>query len=44
MLDGDRAKVVAPPSVPCFEAWMGRPFEHGEEYFQLFVQVPIERG
>jgi AraC family transcriptional regulator len=32
-----------PDDQPCFEAWMGRPFEHGSEYFELRVQLPIRR-
>ncbi len=31
-----------PDDHPCFEAWIGRPFAHGAEYFELFVQVPIQ--
>jgi AraC family transcriptional regulator len=30
-----------PDDHPCFEAWMGRPFAHGTEFFELFVQLPI---
>ena len=33
-----------PTDQPCFEAWVGRPFEHGEEHFELLAQVPVERG
>jgi AraC family transcriptional regulator len=34
-----------PPSIqPCFESWIGRPFAHGHEYFELSVQLPIERS
>jgi AraC family transcriptional regulator len=32
-----------PDDQPGFEAWMGRPFAHGTEYFELFVQLPIRR-
>jgi AraC family transcriptional regulator len=32
-----------PNDQPCFEAWMGRPFAHGTEYFELFIQLPIRR-
>jgi AraC family transcriptional regulator len=32
-----------PDDHPCFEAWMGRPFAHGTEFFELFVQLPIRR-
>lgn len=35
-----RSKYV-PADQPSFEAWFGRPFEHGLEYFELFVQLPI---
>lgn len=30
-----------PDSQPCFEAWMGRPFAHGLEYFELWIQLPV---
>jgi AraC family transcriptional regulator len=30
-----------PDHHPCFEAWIGRPFAHGTEFFELFVQLPI---
>jgi AraC family transcriptional regulator len=33
-----------PDDQPCFEAWIGRPFVHGTEYFELLVQLPIRRG
>jgi AraC family transcriptional regulator len=33
-----------PAEQPCFEAWMGRPFAHGTERFELVLQVPVERG
>jgi AraC family transcriptional regulator len=32
-----------PDDQPCFEAWIGRPFAHGTEFFELFVQLPIRR-
>jgi AraC family transcriptional regulator len=32
-----------PDDHPCFEAWMGRPFVHGTEYFEIRVQLPIRR-
>jgi AraC family transcriptional regulator len=32
-----------PDDHPCFEAWIGQPFAHGTEYFELFVQLPIRR-
>jgi AraC family transcriptional regulator len=33
-----------PDDHPCFEAWIGRPFAHGTEYFELFVQLPVRRA
>jgi AraC family transcriptional regulator len=33
-----------PDDQPAFEAWMGRPFAHGTEYFELAAQVPIRRA
>lgn len=33
-----------PADQPSFEAWIGRPFAHGEEHFELHGQVPVERG
>ena len=32
-----------PDDHPCFEAWIGRPFAHGTEYFELHIQLPIRR-
>ncbi len=32
-----------PADQPCFGAWIGRPFKHGDEYFELFAQLPVER-
>jgi AraC family transcriptional regulator len=32
-----------PDDFPGFEAWIGRPFAHGTEYFELFLQLPIRR-
>jgi AraC family transcriptional regulator len=32
-----------PDDHPCFEAWIGRPFAHGTELFELLVQLPIRR-
>ena len=32
-----------PDDRPCFEAWIGRPFAHGTEHFELHVQLPIRR-
>ena len=33
-----------PSDQPSFEAFIGRPFEHGEEYFELHAQLPIVSG
>lgn len=33
-----------PDDQPGFEAWIGRPFAHGTEYFELHVQLPIRRA
>jgi AraC family transcriptional regulator len=32
-----------PDDHPCFEAWVGRPFAHGTEYFEIDIQLPIRR-
>jgi AraC family transcriptional regulator len=32
-----------PDDHPCFEAWIGRPFAHGNEYFEIHAQLPIRR-
>ncbi|MCB9831229.1 MAG: AraC family transcriptional regulator [Planctomycetes bacterium] len=32
---------MAPSDQPCFEAWIGRPFAHGLEYFELKAQLPV---
>jgi DNA gyrase inhibitor GyrI len=26
----------------CFEAWIGRPFQHGPEHFELLLQLPVK--
>ena len=31
----------APVNLPSFEAWAGRPFEHGLEHFELKIQIPV---
>jgi len=31
----------APDHQPCFEAWVGEPFAHGYEHFELCVQLPV---
>jgi len=33
-----------PDNQPAFEAWIGRPFAHGLEHFELRVQVPVVRN
>lgn len=33
-----------PADLPAFEAWIGRPFAHGFEHFELYVQLPVERA
>lgn len=33
-----------PDNLPCFESWIGRPFAHGNTYFELACQLPIRRG
>ena len=32
-----------PDDQPCFEAWIGRPFAHGLDYFELRVQLPVKK-
>jgi AraC family transcriptional regulator len=32
-----------PDDHPGFEAWIGRPFAHGTEYFEIHAQLPIRR-
>jgi AraC family transcriptional regulator len=32
-----------PDDHPGFEAWIGRPFAHGNEYFEIHAQLPIRR-
>ncbi len=34
----------SPAHHPCFEAWLGRPFEHGLEHFELRAQLPVVRS
>lgn len=31
-----------PDEQPAFEAWAGRPFAHGNEYFELACQLPVK--
>lgn len=33
-----------PDEQPAFESWIGRPFAHGYEHFELFAQLPVKRG
>lgn len=33
-----------PDDQPCFEAFIGRPFAHGTEYFELSIELPLRRG
>ncbi len=33
-----------PTEQPCFEAWIGRPFAHGLDHFELYAWLPVERG
>ncbi len=33
-----------PDDQPGFEAWIGRPFAHGMEHFELYAQIPVKRG
>jgi AraC family transcriptional regulator len=32
-----------PDDQPAFEAWIGKPFAHGNEYFEIAVQLPVRR-
>lgn len=32
-----------PDHQPAFEAWIGRPFAHGMEHFELHAQIPVVR-
>lgn len=38
------ASGFVPTEQPCFEAWIGRPFAHGTDRFELRLQIPVERG
>jgi AraC family transcriptional regulator len=31
-----------PADQPSFEAWIGRPFAHGVDHFELDIQIPVE--
>ncbi|MEO7431935.1 MAG: AraC family transcriptional regulator [Dokdonella sp.] len=32
-----------PADQPCFEAWIGRPFAHRPEHFEIACQLPVKR-
>lgn len=32
-----------PDDQPCFEAWHGQPFQHGNSHFELSIHLPIRR-
>jgi hypothetical protein len=36
-------KRLHPDDQPAFEAWFGRPFTNGTDYFELAAQIPIRR-
>lgn len=38
------ASGFVPAELPCFEAWMGRPFKDGMAWFELWAWLPVERG
>ena len=33
-----------PDEQPAFEAWHGKPFEHGLEHFELSCQLPVKKS
>lgn len=33
-----------PTDQPSFEAWIGRPFAHGYEHYELYLHLPVKRG
>jgi AraC family transcriptional regulator len=33
-----------PDDQPAFEAWIGRPFVHGNEHFEIACQLPVKRA
>ncbi|MEZ4450142.1 MAG: GyrI-like domain-containing protein [Nannocystaceae bacterium] len=33
-----------PDEQPGFEAWIGRPFAHGTDYFEIRLQLPVVKG
>lgn len=38
------ASGYVPDDQPAFEAWLGRPFAHGLEHFELMIHLPVRRG
>jgi AraC family transcriptional regulator len=38
------ASGYVPDDLPAFEAFLGRPFAHGTEYFELDAQLPVRRA
>jgi len=38
------ASGCVPTEQPAFDAFLGRPFAHGDEYFELKVQLPVTRA
>ena len=38
------ASGFVPTEQPGFEAWLGRPFAHGTNHFELVLQLPVEPG
>jgi AraC family transcriptional regulator len=38
------ASGYVPDDHPGFEAWIGRPFAHGMQHFEILAQVPVRRG
>lgn len=33
-----------PAALPCFEAWIGRPFALGYEHFEINAHLPVVRS
>ena len=33
-----------PDDQPAFESWIGRPYAHGDEYFEIACQLPVRPG
>jgi AraC family transcriptional regulator len=33
-----------PDDHPCFEAFIGRPFAHGMEHFELYAHLPVRKS